>query len=214
MKRPTPLERSDGKWVVRWRQYGQRPQRTFGSRREAHAFLDRMWPLNGRANPKMLRHTGMLEEADVAWVAGVMDSRGGWYFRRPGTFEFRMNAVDDAVLRCLCEITGSKVYERAKARSYESVACQQHCPEAHVHVNSVPGLDLVISGTRAAIVAFNVIPYMRVNDLECRAKMKSYLSTLQPQVPGGRKRTVREMHRKGWSIPDHFAAYLDEAVAA
>lgn len=139
----------------------------------------------------------MLNETDLAWCAGVMDTMGLVKIRTlsngtllPLVF-FHSTKIE--ILEKLSELAGGKV--TIVNKSYVRSPCVQHCQEPHVHISSTSG-RWTISGARALIFLSGVEPFIRVRRQEIVEVIA--LGSAAPRKPA----TVEKMREMGWPIAE------------
>lgn len=141
-----------------------------------------------------------LNVADLAYVAGVIDSQGGIRTRIAGDTELPMVYVHGpnlAVLHLLADLTGTGVTE--VKRGYSKAGCTEHCPDKHQHVTSVSG-RWSVTGVKATVLLWNIRPYLRFQrDAAATALAVGMTSPFKPATPG-------KMAVLGWQIPEFHDA--------
>lgn len=136
-----------------------------------------------------------LSPADLSYVAALVDS-----FARLKVREVHETPLPEvtiqgriAALPWLADLTGVKIIEITKG--YNRHQCTDHCPQAHTRIESLTG-RWVLTGARATIVLFNVLPYLRVQ----RREALQLVGT--GQTIGYKTNVVNDMKRLGWEAPD------------
>lgn len=137
-----------------------------------------------------------LTVADLAYLAGVLDTRGLITTRRAGETLLPLVALstgDTRLLGWLAEITGMRAIETR--RDYTRVGCSQHCAQKHQHIVSVSG-RWSVSGAKATVVLAAVRPYLRLRTDDADAALLVGLRA--PHKPA----TPRKMAALGWPLPE------------
>ena len=140
----------------------------------------------------------MIEVADLAYVAALIDTIGGVRTRTVGDtvlpYVYAHGKIE--YLTALGELTGTKVIETR--RTYSRAGCTQHCPEAHQHIVSRSG-RWSVTGVKATVVLWNIRPYLRIHADAARTGI--VIGTAAPFKPA----TPLKMRALGWHIPDVWA---------
>lgn len=99
--------------------------------------------------------------------------------------------------------------------------CVEHCPEAHVHVDTIAALPDIttwtVTGVAAAIVLWNVRKYMVTTREPWDWAMEQSFRQMKLRGPGSSstKQVVQRLSRLGWGIPPvlkHFVPLELEAA--
>ena len=141
----------------------------------------------------------MLTEAELAYLAGVLDTRAVVRVRgatdRSGDAWLPMIAMscgDAALLRWLGEITDVKSI--ITLRTYDKHRCLEHCTKAHDHIDSVSG-RWSLTGAKATVVLCATRPYVRFHGERWdRAISVGLGANKKPS-------TVTKMQALGWAVP-------------
>lgn len=140
-----------------------------------------------------------LTEADLAWVAGVIDALANLRLRNAGGSplpEIQVNGQFPALQDRLAKMTGTTAI--STRRDFTRHNCTEHCPSKHAHIQSVSG-RWSITGVRALVVLAAIRPYIRlrpglVDDL--------IAAGMTAQWKG---QTLRSMSALGWPLPERPA---------
>lgn len=138
-----------------------------------------------------------LSVADLAYIAGVIDTRGHIATRsvRGATLPLlAVSSSESALLEWLGDATGTRPV--STRRDYGRMGCSAHCPEPHLHVTSVSG-RWSVTGVKATVVLFGVAPYLRVRAEDAQAAVTLGLSA------GFKQATVTKMAALGWPVPPY-----------
>lgn len=160
----------------------------------------------------------MITEAQMAWMAGVLDLKGRLFIKRNETRRTRQVtwAVDSKelmVVRHLCDLTGTKPEGRGNKPLSEIIRrnCAEHCPEAHVHVEPVMPTVLRWTATGAAFVILhdNLQQYLQVD----RGYDEVATEILKDPAVSARgstavMRSVARLNALGWEIREPYASAL------
>jgi hypothetical protein len=134
-----------------------------------------------------------LSDAEIAWCAGVVDALGLIRTRPMQTgSELCYVAVSSSkldVLNALAELTGTKV--TMVHREYSRVGCDEHCTEAHQHVNSTTG-RWSLTGARALVFLLAIEPHLRGKAEDARSAIAA------GETAPVKEATVRKMYELGW----------------
>lgn len=169
----------------------------------------------------------MITEAQLAWMAGVLDLKGcilskSNKTRRDKQYTWSVGSSELVVVRRLCELTASKPEERRNSPVSASLLrrnCIEHCPDAHTHVGGdweTPSvLRWTASGAAFVIVHHNVKPYLQVD----RGEQETVNIILKHPAVDSRGshtvlRRVAKLQSLGWEIPEPYASALQDRVMA
>lgn len=137
-----------------------------------------------------------MKDAECAYAAGLIDALGVLSLRsQPGTLSDLPSVVvsgNSVAVGWLAARTGTKVV--TVKRDYTRHRCSEHCPEAHDEVKSLSS-RWSVTGTRATIVLFNVLPFLQVQG-EAAGELVSAGLTI-----GWKGQVVEDMRTLGWTIP-------------
>lgn len=155
----------------------------------------------------------MITETDIAWVAGVFDTKFASIQRtneRPGhRLIISIWDQDFRVIAKLGDLTGTKVKpstEPKPLKEWMSRACGEHCKEKHVlHTVTTPSHHWRTTTISAAIILHNVIPYMfhDVYDTDVRRKIADTVEGTKYSGSGSStpRARIKELARLGWELP-------------
>lgn len=172
----------------------------------------------------------MISDADLAWLAAILDLKGHIIrknnkTRRTPQLVLMVESAQLRVIERLCTLTGQSVepirHDGRRHGDWKQRGCSEHCPEAHVHHEgtAMPPIGRwTATGASAAIVLHNVIPFM-VTDHGLEAMKDEILGNV---VLSGRGSTstimaVRRLAALGWELPPLIAEKFraeDEALRA
>lgn len=139
--------------------------------------------------------TTTLANTDKAYLAAIVDDRAVLRVRKNGDTNLPMVAVHSASVGLqyvLAEFTGTKV--TVVNRDYQRKPCALHCTERHEHSTST-SMRWSVTGSKATILLFGVIPYMRMRRAEAEDLLENGLL-----IPW-KSSAVEEMAALGWKIP-------------
>jgi len=152
--------------------------------------------------PEGTRVTQRLTEAEVAFVAGLLDATA-----RIKTTKVTSGALlplvavsgpNIAMLDVLSRRTGTKYFETR--RDYDRHRCGLHCKEAHDHITSVSG-RWAVNGARATILLAAVQPYVQVQrDAVAETLAVGMAAPVKAHV-------VQSMADLGWPIPEDWSLH-------
>lgn len=165
----------------------------------------------------------MITTAKLGWMAAVIDLRGHLVFkqnkeRAQGSRQIVL-VVDSklpGVVRELCTLTGTKAEAKIerKMREFMRRSCNEHCPEAHIHVNDervMPGIyRWTITGMGLAIILESLLPLF-VEEKGFQEIQEEILdgSYLSGQGSGAVMATVNRLRVLGWELPEKVAQELE-----
>lgn len=142
-----------------------------------------------------------LDDAEIAYVAGILDTLGNFRVRETpdGTRlpSIAVSTPNTPLLAYLGNITGVTVL--TTTRSYDRHRCMEHCAEAHQHVTSRSG-RWSVTGARATVILAAIRPYMRLQVDDVDQLLAVGLDA--PRKPA----TPKRMSTLGWPDPWQTAA--------
>lgn len=144
--------------------------------------------------------TSELDAHVLGWVAGILDTRGylsdrpsSHADRRLPTVSVSMTAQPDGdphpVIKRLCQLTGVQPVPFGKG--HNRAACEEHCPEPHVHVTNTYH-RWIVGGAKAITVLHAVLP--------CMVTKQDVARRLARMTAQYKAAHVREMQRRGWPV--------------
>lgn len=135
----------------------------------------------------------MIDETDVAYVAGLVDALGRVRTRETtaGTLiaELSISSGNVSALSYVAHLTGVRVVRTS--RRYPRVGCREHCPDPHRVVESASA-RWQLTGARAVVVLRAIRPYLRA--LGDTVDEVLDMTADAPSKPG----TTRRMISLGW----------------
>lgn len=154
---------------------------------------------------------------DLAWLAGIFDMKASLIrkknkLRNTPQIVLYIESKNHAVVRTVARMTGTspEMQPAKKPAAWMRRSCAEHCPEAHVHVGDaewrMPAITRwTITGAAAAVVLYNVMPYMRTDDglSEGLAEIFSQVVTTG-QGWGAIRAALRRLRDLGWALPEQF----------
>ena len=171
----------------------------------------------------------MLKETDKAWAAGVIDFRGRIYTkqnpdRAKGTWQVVL-VVDvgiSEIAERLCAMTGvspEAKANRAPRPEWTRRGCDEHCPEAHIHVQQFGTIESVkwaVTGVAAAIVLWNLRGYMSTVHQPWTWAMDQCLAQAKLKGRGSAMVTVtaQRLAELGWDLPPQLAHLAPKMLEA
>jgi len=171
-----------------------------------------------------------MKETDKAWVAAMIDSRA--YIRTKNNKE-RAEGSEQIVLvlrtkhhevaQRLCAMTGTApmlLEQKKVSPELMRRQCIEHCPEAHVHVDTLAALPMIttwtVTGVAAAIVLWNVRKYMVTSREPWDWAMEQSLRQMKVRGPGSSatKQAVQRLSGLGWNIPPVLRHFVPKELEA
>lgn len=158
-----------------------------------------------------------MKETDKAWVAAMIDSRAHIVKkqnrdRQAGSEQICLvlqTKHHEIALR-LCAMTGTEPRHREQKKVSPELMrrqCAEHCPEAHVHVDTLAAMPLVttwtVTGVSAAIVLWNVRKYMATSREPWDWAMEQSLRQMKlaGQGSGMTRAAAIRLQDLGWDLP-------------
>ena len=165
----------------------------------------------------------MIPPNKLGWMAAVLELRGNVVtkknqMRATPQMVLYVDSKNVSVIRELSRLTGTAA-EAQKARTAKDFmrrGCSTHCPEAHVHVDDLWQLPPIgrwsITGAGAAIVLYNVLPYLASDDKGFKEIMDEILEyvVLTGQGSGATKATIKRLVSLGWELPSAIVKELSD----
>jgi len=171
-----------------------------------------------------------MKNTDYAWVAAMLDSRG--YVQTKKNKE-RAEGSEQIVLvlrtkhheiaQRLCAMTGtapSLLDPKKVSPELMRRQCVEHCPEAHVHVDTFMQLPMIttwtVTGVAAAIVLWNVRKYMVTSREPWDWAMEQSMRQMKLAGPGSSstKQVVQRLSGLGWNIPTILKPFIPMELEA
>lgn len=145
--------------------------------------------------------TQSLSQADLAYLAGVLDAQGHIAIRTTadGTQlpQLSLSGPNVALLQWLGDLTG--VRPIVTTRAYAKAGCSEHCATKHRHVTSTSG-RWQLSGAKATVVLAAIQPFLRLQlDEAAQAVELGMAAPFKPATPN-------KMQQLGWPIPSGLAS--------
>ena len=173
----------------------------------------------------------MIDTALLGWFAGVLDFQGHVQSSNKAPGQRAANSqqviiyVDTGIPGIperMTEMCGTKPQGKPHNKlkpEWLRRGCDEHCPEAHVHVREVNMPETTrwsASGVAAAIVLWNVRQYM-VTDHEpwdwCFAQCLGQ-AKLTGQGSSAVIQAAKRMHSLGWELPPILEGLIPKAITA
>ena len=166
----------------------------------------------------------MIDAAILGWVAGILDFQGHVIRRNnsqraAGSHQVTIY-VDTSIPGIperLCELTGTAPEEKKQHNDLKTEwlrrGCDEHCPEAHVHVREV-NMPMTtkwsITGAAAAIILWNVRKYMTTEHEPWDWAMAQCFSQLRLTGQGSAAiiAAATRLSRLGWELPPVLAGAI------
>jgi len=115
-----------------------------------------------------------LPMASLGWMAGIIDIKGRLIRknnqkRKTPQSVLTVDSKDTAIIRRLGSLTGTRPeFKNTKAMSdFIRRGCNEHCPEAHVHVHDKEWIVEIsrwtITGAGLVVVLGNLLPYLAID---------------------------------------------------
>lgn len=148
----------------------------------------------------------------LGWFAGVVDLKGRVRnikapSRKSPLLTLRVDSRELSVIRELCSLTGTRPSFKAEKQTddWARKGCVEHCPEPHVHVErTFPAIGTWhITGTGAAVVLYNLIPFL-LSDRGFAELMNDAIAEIPDRTRPGRHAidmSIRRLKELGWEIP-------------
>lgn len=141
--------------------------------------------------------TEPVPDTTKAYLAAVMDNFGAMNVRTLSTGTTQpmifCSGNRPVVLRMLGDLTRTKVVKTS--RDYSKHLCNEHCPDRHFEAQS-NSMRWQITGMKATIFLFNILPFMVVRKVEAKAVFDAGIDSNFKGI------TVEAMRDLGWDIPD------------
>ena len=171
----------------------------------------------------------MIDEATKGWVAGILDFQAHVQIRKnhqraAGSEQITIYVSTSiaGIPERLCELTGTAPEEKAYGKLKEEWlrrGCDEHCPDAHIHVREVNmplNTRWSCSGAAAAIILWNVRRYMTTDHEPWDWAQAQVLSQLRLTGQGSAAiiGAAKRLHSLGWDLPPVLAGVIPKALPA
>jgi hypothetical protein len=159
----------------------------------------------------------MLTEAEKGWMAGILDFQGHIvrktnHSRARGSVQLVLyvETKHAAIIRRLCESTGTAVEAHEQhplKEEWKRKGCTDHCPEAHIHMQSVNMPSMyrwTVTGVALAVVLHNLRVYLRTEDEPWDWALETCIAqaTLSGRGSGAVMAALRRLRDLGWELPE------------
>lgn len=139
-----------------------------------------------------------ISETDKAYIACILDNFGGLNMRRLDNSTrqpviYMYGGKKEHLMEWMAEVTNTKAV--ALTKTYSRHNCTEHCPDRHADAESHT-MRWQVTGMKATIVLWNVLPYMRQRQEEARSVMNVGLAAPY------KEKYVEWMASAGWDIPE------------
>jgi len=151
--------------------------------------------------------------AQLGWMAGVIDLKGKILrkqnkLRATPQLVLSVESKDYAVIRELSRHTGTNpemMRTPEGAHDWMRRSCQEHCADAHVHVNAPvwpPIARWTVTGASMAVVLWTLRGYLRT-DRGLDAAMTQAISqaAITGRGSGATRKSLRRLQYLGWEFP-------------
>ena len=158
-----------------------------------------------------------MKETDKAWVAAMIDSRAHIVKKKnrdraEGSEQIclTLQTKHHEIAQRLCAMTGTApalLEQKKVSPELMRRGCIEHCPQAHVHVDSLSALPMIttwtVTGTAAAVVLYNVRKYMVTSREPWDWAMEQSMRQMKVQGPGSgsTKQVATRLSALGWDLP-------------
>lgn len=160
----------------------------------------------------------MIEVADLAWMAGVIDLKGRIIVKKNKSratpqVVLAVQSTEGAVVRRLGELVGTapEMLKSKPLPDFMRRGCDEHCPERHVHVTPNGTGEMpasarwTVTGVGVAVILTALAPYLRVTRdyEEAIEAITAYMVHQGPGVGMVRKQ-IQRLKELGWAIPEEI----------
>ncbi len=164
----------------------------------------------------------MFRPEELAWMAGVVDLKGRLTYKKNRTRATRqitltMDSKEHLVVRRLCSMTGTKPEYRTTSPLSEQILrrnCTEHCPDAHVHVDSAwthGSIRWTVTGASMVVILDNIEPFITV-DRGYREAIDEVMEGVNLDSRGSTAviSSLIRLSELGWSMREPFLAIVEE----
>lgn len=171
-----------------------------------------------------------MRETDKAWVAAMIDSRAHIQTknnkdRAAGSEQIVLvlRTKHHEIAARLCMMTGTSpelLSQKKVSPELMRRQCVEHCPEAHVHVDTLAALPEIttwtVTGVAAAIVLWNARKYMVTSREPWDWAMEQSFKQMKLRGPGSSstKQVVQRLSGLGWGIPPILKHFVPRELEA
>lgn len=168
-----------------------------------------------------------MEEWKKAWAAGVIDFQGHIQRKRNGDrasgsmqVVLYVDTSIEEITNRLAEMTGANLEPKVRHRLHPDWmrrGCEDHCPEAHIHmrdVNMPETARWTVTGAALAIVLWNLRPYMTTDREPWDWALQQCLSQMRLTGRGSAavKEAATRLHSLGWDLPPVMEQLAPKAI--
>lgn len=172
--------------------------------------------------------THRIPPAQLGWMAGVVDLKGKILRKKNKSratpqLVLAVESTDIAIVRELCKMTGTQaeLQRQPKQADWWRRNCQEHCSDAHVHVEA-PEFPAVarwtITGVSMAVIIENLLPYLRTDKgLEIVMEEAYQNKAISGQGSGAVRASLLRLRYMGWVLPpeiDRAIGLMEEGLKA
>lgn len=171
----------------------------------------------------------MIEEWQKAWAAGIIDFQG--HIQKSNN---KLKAANTQQLTLYVDTSITEIVNRLAAMTGTSIetkehhklkqewlrrGCEDHCPDAHVHIRPV-AMPLTgrwsAAGAALAIVLWNLRPYMTTDREPWDWAMSQCLSQMKMTGRGSAAviGAAKRLHALGWELPPVMTHLVPKALEA
>jgi hypothetical protein len=163
----------------------------------------------------------MIPVQDLGWMAGVLDLKGRIQVKNNRQRATRqivllVESSELLVIRRLARMTGSRAEAMVSRplKEWMRRGCNDHCPEAHVHVGDdriMPAVSRwTLTGAGAAVVLTALLPFLTVERGWEEAINEIMASTpLTGQGATAVLGSLNRLRELGWELPERFEAAVE-----
>lgn len=171
----------------------------------------------------------MIQIADLAWMAGVLDLKGRVIIknnksRATPQVVLAVQSKEFPVIRRLGMLTGTnpELMTERPVKDFMRKGCDDHCPEAHVHVSHggyesgflPPNARWTITGAGMVVVLDNLHPYLQVDrGYQEVIDQLTAETVLQGRGVGMVRKQLDRLKELGWQVPAEFDGIADPVPA-
>lgn len=160
----------------------------------------------------------MIPTHDLGWMAGVIDLKGRIVvknnrMRKTRQIVLAVESSERAVIKRLSRMTGTnpETMPQRPLKEWMRRGCNDHCPEAHVHINDEREMAAMsrwtITGAGAATVLSALLPFL-ATDRDWEDAIEEIVASvpLTGQGASAVLGSLRRLQGLGWDLPERFEA--------
>ena len=162
----------------------------------------------------------MIPAPKLGWIAGIVDLKGRLLYknnkqRATPQVVLMVETKEYSIIKTLGTLTGTRAeFKKAQPlKDFMRRGCNDHCPEAHIHVADERIMPQVarwtITGAGMVVVLTNLMPYLTIDRGYSDAiEQVGDATTLEGQGSGMVMVSLQRLALLDWELPERYAQAL------